>query len=239
MAAGSQTSNNAGAWCLFTFAQLALVLFLAGISGCGVDDAGTPNSAGESGSADDRRSIASDAATAIQFRDITPEAGVSVIAHNGESGHYLAILETLAAGVATVDYDGDDVPDLLFPQGGLLENETVIGTFLRVFRNRPGGTFQEATDLAASDHSLLFSHGIVGCDYDNDGWTDFVVTGYGGILLYQNLGDNTFREVSQTSGVRQELWSTAAAWGDFDGDGDSDLYVARYVDWSFENHPAC
>src|SRR5262249_18129802 len=39
--------------------------------------------------------------------------------------------------------------------------------------------------------------------------------------------------------AEKDLWSTSAAWADFDGDGYPDLYICHYVDWSFKNHPVC
>ncbi|MCA9070658.1 MAG: CRTAC1 family protein, partial [Planctomycetaceae bacterium] len=74
---------------------------------------------------------------------------------------------------------------------------------------------------------------------DNDGFPDFLVTGYGGLRFFHNLGDGTFEEVSQSAGLTDTLWSSSAAWGDLNGDGVLDLYVAHYVNWSWENHPVC
>src|SRR5262249_11785766 len=48
-----------------------------------------------------------------------------------------------------------------------------------------------------------------------------------------------FEEVTDRAGLTDRLWSTSAAWGDLDGDGWPDLYVCHYVNWSFDNDPAC
>ena len=84
-----------------------------------------------------------------------------------------------------------------------------------------------------------YSHGAAITDYDNDGFDDVLVTGYGGLQLFHNLGDGTFEEVSQPSGLTDTQWSSSAAWGDFNGDGANDLYVAHYANWSPENDPPC
>jgi hypothetical protein len=82
-------------------------------------------------------------------------------------------------------------------------------------------------------------------DYDNDGWPDLLVTGYGRLALFHNekddrTGGRRFREVTKGAGLLGgHFWGTSAAWADLDGDGYPDLYVCQYVDWSFANDPKC
>src|SRR5262249_52931946 len=87
------------------------------------------------------------------------------------------------------------------------------------------------------------THGVAVGDYDNDGWPDLLVTGYGRLALFHNVPDDKggrrFQEVTREAGLTDSLWSTSAAWGDLNGDGFLDLYVTHYVDWSFQNHPRC
>src|SRR5688572_17675380 len=69
-------------------------------------------------------------------------------------------------------------------------------------------------------------------DFDRDGWQDFYVTnsGEGGLnRLYRNKGDGTFEDVAQALGVadanrRETGVSMGAVWGDYDNDGDDDLF---------------
>ena len=70
-------------------------------------------------------------------------------------------------------------------------------------------------------------------DYDNDGYEDLYVTGYGGNHLYHNNGNGTFTDVTEASGTGGSGWSTSAAWVDLDNDGRLDLVVLRYLKWDF------
>ncbi len=75
----------------------------------------------------------------------------------------------------------------------------------------------------------LFSMAAIAADYDNDGHTDLLVTGYGRAILYRNRGDGTFEDVTERAGVKIPGWSIGAAWLDYDRDGCVDLLVGRYV----------
>src|SRR5690606_10298502 len=63
--------------------------------------------------------------------------------------------------------------------------------------------------------------------------------GFGGSQLYLTNGDGTFTGVSAQAGVEGGLWSVSAIFVDYNRDGHLDLYVVRYVDWSFETNPYC
>jgi hypothetical protein len=61
-------------------------------------------------------------------------------------------------------------------------------------------------------------------DYNNDGFTDILITNIGVDLLYKNNGDGTFTEVSSRRWPEPHVeWHTGSAFGDFDGDGYLDL----------------
>jgi hypothetical protein len=76
--------------------------------------------------------------------------------------------------------------------------------------------------------------GVAAADFDNDGYVDLYVTGYGESHLYRNKGDGTFLDVTKKLGVSVPGWSTSAGWFDYDRDGRLDLFIARYLDWDFE-----
>jgi hypothetical protein len=82
--------------------------------------------------------------------------------------------------------------------------------------------------------------GVAVGDYDNDGFPDLLVLGYGRCILYHNNGDGTFTDVTARAGVQNSgLWASSAAWFDYDNDGKLDLIIANYVDWSPERNFYC
>ena len=73
--------------------------------------------------------------------------------------------------------------------------------------------------------------GAAAADYDNDGWVDLFVTRLDGAdVLYRNMGNGTFQNVSAASGFTAGLPTNGPAWGDIDNDGDKDLYVTSCGD---------
>ena len=72
--------------------------------------------------------------------------------------------------------------------------------------------------------------GAAAADYDGDGWTDiYVANSKGPNALYQNDGDGTFTEVAASAGVDDpDSRSNAAGWGDYDNDGNIDLFVTNF-----------
>lgn len=73
----------------------------------------------------------------------------------------------------------------------------------------------------------VMTGGAAVADFDNDGWCDLLVTRYReSDILYRNLGDGTFQDVSQVAGLDLVAPSNGAAWGDIDNDGDADLYLS-------------
>ena len=77
----------------------------------------------------------------------------------------------------------------------------------------------------------LYGMGMVAADYDNDGDSDLVVTGYQKTRLFRNEGGGTFTDVTGPAGIVQGGWSTAAAFVDVDRDGWLDLLIGHYVAW--------
>ena len=89
----------------------------------------------------------------------------------------------------------------------------------------------EKAGLAGTGYDM----GVAVGDYDNDGYEDLYVTGYGGNHLYHNNGNGKFTDVTEASGTGGSGWSTSAAWVDLDNDGRLDLVVLRYLKWDFSD----
>ncbi len=121
------------------------------------------------------------------------------------------------------DYDGDGDPDLIVANAGPDYN--------CLYRNLGDGTFEKVTGDPVVT-TLSHSDGAAWGDYDNDGDLDlFVVSGvvgYGYDYLYQNNGDATFTQVLSGPPVENNHWAEGSSWGDYDNDGDLDLFVGIY-----------
>ena len=143
--------------------------------------------------------------------------------------------ETLGGGLAWLDFDRDGWIDLYAVQGGdPLARKPDEFSGDRLFRNRGDGTFEDATKRSKlADMPRGYGQGVAVGDYDNDGDPDLFVTRLGSYALYRNRGDGTFEDATFDAGLGGDRdWPTSAAWGDFDGDGDLDLYVCHYLDWT-------
>ncbi|MCA8999416.1 MAG: CRTAC1 family protein [Planctomycetaceae bacterium] len=199
-----------------------------------------PSSEHEKHSVDSQKEIRQPVHTHIRFSDKTAQSSLEFTYQNGqEAGHY-SILESLGGGLALIDFECDGREDLLFAGGGGYTPENgIVGRACGMFRNLGDWKYEDVSKRAAVTASDFYNHGITRGDFDNDGFADLFVTGYGGGQLLKNLGDGTFEDVTADAKLQDREWSSSAAWGDFNNDGALDLYVVHYVDWSFDNHPFC
>ena len=177
------------------------------------------------------------------FTDVTASSGVAFQYRNGEEANLYTILESLGGGVALLDYDQDGRMDIFLTGGGYFDaaEGKVKGYPNRLYHNEGGGKFRDATAEAGLNGPLFYSNGCAVADYDNDGWPDLLVTGYGRMALYHN-NHGKFEEVTQAAGLMDKKgphWSTSAAWADFNGDGLPDLFVTQYVDWTLATNAPC
>ena len=177
----------------------------------------------------------------VEFVDRATDWNVRFQYENGEAAGIFAILESLGGGVGILDYDRDGRPDLWCVGGGQFAGKPLrpVGRSSGLFRQR-GERFEPVAAAAAITTANHYQHGVAAVDFDHDGFVDALVTGYGGLQLWRNLGDGTFEDVTSATGLDVDhRWSSSAAWGDFNGDGNLDLYVAHYVDWSPQKDPPC
>jgi hypothetical protein len=177
------------------------------------------------------------------FEDVTHSAGIGFAYRNGEEANQYSILESVGGGVALWDYDRDGRQDIFATGGGGFAGSAVQGRAGRLYRNLGNWEFEDVTDAVGLSKNSFYSHGCFAADYDGDGWTDLLVTGYGRLALYRNCEGVRFDDVTAEAGLdapKPDLhWSTAAAWADFNLDGRLDLFVGHYVDWSPTDNPQC
>jgi hypothetical protein len=184
-----------------------------------------------------------------RFTEVARELGIDFEqANSATSNKYL--VETMGGGVALVDYDNDGRLDVFFTNGAKIDDPMPAGKapdktdrrfWNRLYRQNPDGTFVDATERAALSGASQnrYGMGVAAGDYDNDGFPDLYVTGYGGNTLYRNQGDGSFRDVTEKAGVAASGWSASAGFLDFDNDGRLDLFVTRYVEWTFPTNGYC
>jgi hypothetical protein len=178
---------------------------------------------------------AAPAAPAFPFVDVAKEAGLTATNHTGIPNQKDWVASAVGGGAIVLDYDQDGLMDLVVVDGTML---TEKGQFeyddawrTRVYHNDGGMRFTDVTAKSGVDVKG-FGVGGASCDYDGDGWPDFYLCGWGCNRLFHNRGDGTFEDVTDKAGVRgaPDDFSTGCCWGDVNGDGIPDLYVANYVD---------
>ena len=172
-----------------------------------------------------------------RFTDVARQAGLTQPSVYGGVDSKRYILEVVGCGVAFLDYDNDGWLDVLILSGTRLENPPAETTN-RLYRNNRDGTFTDVTAKAGLTRTGWASSVTVG-DFDNDGFDDLFITGYGYDALYRNNGDGTFTDVTARAGLvpAAKRYGGGCTWIDYDRDGRLDLLVARYLDTTLEKLP--
>jgi len=202
------------------------------------------------------------------FDESAAATGLAFTHVNGATGNYY-LPEVMGAGVALFDYDNDGDLDVFLVQGGALGPGAVGGpATCRLFRNdltvTPSGRRTlHFTDVTERAHAGVrgYGMGVAVGDYDNDGFLDLFITSFGAVTLLHNNGDGTFADATRQAGlsaeesrlanrssqetgqpspaIASEGWSTSAAFVDYDRDGNLDLFVANYVDFTLAGNKLC
>lgn len=187
----------------------------------------------------------------IPFTDITESAGITFVHENGRAGEKL-LPETMGGGCAFLDFDIDGDPDILFVNSSRWPWDATAAdgkpATLALYANDGTGRFFDVTELAGLDVSL-YGQGCAVGDYDNDGDPDLFLSGCaynntaedaaahrtGPHRLFRN-DEGRFVDVTNQAGVSGSpgAWGTSCGWFDYDRDGDLDLWVCHYVEWSRE-----
>ena len=185
----------------------------------------------------------------LPFREGAASLGLAFEHDNGAAGLY-HLPEIMGSGAALFDYDGDGDLDVLMLQGGALDGRprpSARSGHHRLFRNDLSANRNARSTLGFTDVTAKaglaagYGMGVAAGDYDNDGDADLYVTSYGPNHLYRNNGDGTFSDVTRAAvnGLDDPRWSTSASFCDYDADGDLDLYVANYVDFTVTGAKVC
>ena len=185
------------------------------------------------------------ASAPIRFQDIAQAAGVRFVTENCPTPEKHQP-ETMPAGVALFDYDGDGLLDIYVVNGAEMPSLVKTGPkyYNRLFHNNGDGTFTDVTEragVAGSGYGMAVAVG----DYDNDGWPDLFLANVNGNQLFHNNGDGTFTDVTAKAGLAgalhngRKMWSISAGWFDYNNDGLLDLFVSNYCEWDPRHEPAC
>jgi hypothetical protein len=207
--------------------MLALVL-----SGC--SPAAAPKTVVQAQAPAPVETLQPDVLPAVKFVNRTKAAGVDFTHCNGMTGGKL-LPETMGSGIAALDYDMDGDQDLFLVNSCPWPGEE--GKFAdpkptqALFRNDGKGHFENVTAEAGLS-ATLFGMGVAAGDYDNDCDPDLFITAMGGCRLYRNDGGR-FQDVTEAAGAGgSSNWPTSAAFFDMENDGDLDLFICEYVEWS-------
>ncbi len=172
----------------------------------------------------------------LRFRDVSDASGIHFLHTDGSSGeHYL--MEAMAAGLATFDYDRDGDLDIYFLNGAPLRGTVVKETPRNaLYRNDGRWQFTDVTEQSGLGDPG-FGLGVAIADYDDDGYPDVLITNFGPKALYHNNGDGTFTEMTTTAGLSDgSRVGAGVSFLDIEGDGDLDLYVANYIKFSYADY---
>ena len=184
--------------------------------------------------------LSANSASPVTFVDIAGSAGIT-FQHTNAASPEKYLIETMGSGCGWIDFDQDGLLDLYLVNGAptnVSKPPLTLGSAL--YRNNGDGTFTDVTEKAGVRAEGVFGMGVAVGDFDNDGFPDLFVCGYGRSILYRNNGNGTFTDVTKRAGVENAgRWAASAAWFDYDNDGRLDLVIANYVDWSPERNFYC
>jgi hypothetical protein len=162
------------------------------------------------------------------FEDATARSGIRFKhtnrAFENPYAHIMSGYTALGAAVAVADFDNDGWEDVF------LTDSSKSGKN-RLFRNNGGFTFTDVTEgsgIVSGNDAANASADALWFDFNGDGRQDLFVIRFGHSILYENLGNGKFRDVTAQSGIRGYSNAITAIAFDYDRDGDLDLFVGAY-----------
>ena len=173
------------------------------------------------------------------FEEIPSSASRITWTHENARSPARFLPESLGPGCAFLDFDNDGWMDIYLVNSGPCDFFQPAQPLQNaLLKNNRDGTFTDVTDKAGVPGGT-FGMGVAVGDYNNDGWPDIFVTGYGRSVLYRNNGDGTFTDVTAKAGVAAPGWTTSAVWFDYDNDGLLDLFVCSFVQYGLDKGLVC
>jgi hypothetical protein len=164
----------------------------------------------------------------MYFEDVTHKAGILYRHHPREFDNpYGSIMQgyaRLGSAVAVADYDGDGYEDVFV-------TDSCATCKNHLYRNNGNFTFSDVAEqagVAEGNDEQNASTGALWFDFNNDGRPDLLVVRFGHSILYENLGDGKFRDVTKSAGLDRYMNAIKAISFDYDNDGYPDLFFGSY-----------
>ncbi len=141
--------------------------------------------------------------------------------------------EQTGGGVAVLDFDLDDWPDVFLSQGTEWStgssSPTPSGSLRdKLLRNAGGERFDDVPAWLTSAETG-YGQGCTAGDFNNDGFPDLYVANVGRNQLLQNQGDGTFIDVTSQAGFTEMDWTASVVIVDLNADGDPDVFDVNYI----------
>jgi len=168
----------------------------------------------------------------VIFEEQSEKRGIDFVHESGASGERM-LPETMGSGVAFIDYDNDGDQDLLFANGSHWQWDKAKKSNQTLYENNGKGEFTDVSiKMGIADQ--FYGTGIAIGDVNNDGFDDVFIAAVGKNHLYINQAGGGFEKSAEILDCTADGWSTSSGFFDYDNDGDLDLMVLNYVQWSRE-----